>query len=129
MHSRLKFIRTFVVLCLLGTPMSARADKNNKFELNVSRYNGVAVAYFDRGLTEMDKGNYLGARQAFDAAINADKELWPAYLTRGQVFLHLGKYDQALQDCNAAARLKPQFTRTFITRAQIYRALNRCAEG
>ena len=118
-----------VIVCVLSASLSARADKNNKFELNLARYHGNSVAYFDRGLTEFDKGNLGGARQAFDAAIGADNQLWPAYLMRAQVFLQLGRFDQALQDCNAAARLKPQFTRTFIVRAHIYRALGRCTEG
>ena len=129
MQIRLNLTRLSLVTTVCLLPASAKADKNNKFELNVSRYNGNSVVYFDRGLSELDKGNLAGARQAFDAAIQADKELWPAYLSRARVFLQLGKYDQALQDCNAAARLKPQFTRTFITRAQVYRALNRCVEG
>jgi len=118
-----------IIVCFLSAAISARADKNNKFELNLARYRGNSVAYFDRGLTEFDRGNLAGARQGFDAAIGADNQLWPAYLMRAQVFQQLQKYDQALQDCNAAARLKPQFTRTFIIRAQIYWALNQCAAG
>ncbi|HEY4285002.1 MAG TPA: tetratricopeptide repeat protein [Chthoniobacterales bacterium] len=117
------------IVCLLTAAVSARADKNNKFELNLSRYRGNSIAYFDRGITEMDKGNLAGARQAFDSAIGDDDQLWPAYLMRAQVFQQLRKYDQALQDCNAAARLKPQFTRTFIIRAQVYWELHQCAKG
>jgi len=118
-----------IIVCLLSAAVSARADKNNKFELNLSRYRGNSVVYFDRGLTEFDKGNLAGARKGFDAAIGAANQLWPAYLMRAQVFQQLRKYDRALQDCNAAARLKPQFSRTFIIRAQVYWELNRCAEG
>lgn len=131
MHSGSPLMRSLflVVTCLFIAANSARADKNNKFEINLSRYKGNSSAYFIRAMDAWDKNNMAAARQLLDAAIKDDSALWPAYLMRAQVWVRFGKYNEALQDCNAAARLKPQFTRTFIVRAHIYRALGRCAEG
>lgn len=130
LHPRCSFLFLSVLFVIsFVSVVTVKADKNNKFELNISRYTGTSGAYLRGALNEWDKGNIAGAKQLFDAAIKADKELWPAYLMRAQTWMHFGKYDLALQDCNAAARLKPQFTRTFIIRAQIYQALGRCADG
>jgi len=123
-------VSLFVVLLItFFLVVNVKADKNNKFELNISRYTGMSGAYLSGGLNEFDKGNMGGARQLFDAAIKADKELWPAYFMRAQVWMQARKYELALQDINAAARIEPHFTRTFIVRAEIYEALGRCAEG
>jgi len=129
LHRRYSRVFSLVLALISFLPLPAKADKNNKFEINISRYTGPSGAYLRGGIDQWDKGNIAGAKQLFDAAIKADHELWPAYLMRAQAWMHFGKYELALQDCNAAARLKPQFTRTFIVRAQIYEALGRCGEG
>jgi tetratricopeptide (TPR) repeat protein len=123
---RFRLVLPLIVFILV---VPAKADKNNKFYLNIDRYTGMSGAYFRSAIAEWDKGNIGGARQLLDAAIKADKQLWPAYLMRAEAWMQFGKYDLALQDCNAAARLKPQFTRTFIVRAQVLEALGRCPEG
>jgi tetratricopeptide (TPR) repeat protein len=118
-----------LIALFLGTVVSAVADKNNKFYFRVDRYSGPGVAYFDRALKEIDRGNLEGAIRALDAAVKADPQMWMVWFARGQVYMQLRKYDSALLDINEAGRLKPQFKRTFVIRAEIYRDLGRCADA
>ena len=124
----IRFVLLLIIFVFAGTS-PAKADKNNKFEINIARFTGPGGAYLRSASNEWDKHNIAGARQLLDAAIKADKELWPAYFMRGQAWWLLGKNQLALQDINEAARLKPQFTRTFIIRAQILQELGRCTEA
>jgi tetratricopeptide (TPR) repeat protein len=126
----MKFNHAILILLLCWISQNARADRDDKFLVNVhGRFLGEALPYWSKGSELLEKGNLQGALQNFDAAIRADPKIWPVYLDRAQVFAREGKLELALQDCNTASRLQPKFYRTFIMRATIYSAMGRCRDG
>ena len=126
----MRFKDTCLILFLCALTGRASADKNDRFYVRAyGRFYADSVPYLNKGMELIEKGNWLGARGYFDAAIRIDKTIWPAYIDRALVLEHAGQWGLALQDCDTAAHLRPDFYRTFIMRANIYLHIGRCRDG
>jgi tetratricopeptide (TPR) repeat protein len=118
----LKFLLLAFALCGLATGL--RADKKDTFMVN-TRFNHDATVYLNRGTALLEKGDSVGARQNYEAAIKNDPKIWPAYLNLAGILAREAKWEAALQNCNLAMKLRPGFFRTSILRANINLNLGR----
>ena len=81
------------------------------------------------GQSQLEKGDFEGARQSLDAVIKADPTFYPAYYIRAEVFLHQRRYQETIQDCNEALRKDSTFAEAALLRARANYYLGRYPES
>jgi tetratricopeptide (TPR) repeat protein len=79
-----------------------------------------AEAYYKRGNTYAEKGDYDKAIFDFTEAIRLKPNYAEAYDLRGRAYVFKGDYDIAISDFNEAIRLKPKYTSAYLGRGMAY---------
>ena len=74
------------------------------------------------------KGDFDGAFQKLDAALQADPGFWQAIYYRAELHFQQHKYETTLQDCSEILRLKPDSAAAALLRAQVNAKLGRNEE-
>ena len=83
--------KSLLVLLILFIPFLALAQ--------------TAEDYFDKGVAKYDQGDYKGALQDYNKAIELDPKLADAYGARGIVKIALGQKDSGCLDLSKAGEL------------------------
>jgi Tfp pilus assembly protein PilF len=68
----------------------------------------LAVAYLNRGLGRMAKGDNQTAIADCEKAIELDPDFVEAFINRGVAYQNLGQYDKAIPDFKHASTLDPK---------------------
>ena len=79
-----------------------------------------ADAYYNRGATYADIGDYERALHDYDQALQIAPNDAESYIGRGVVYKRKGEYDRALQDSNQAITLNPNDADAYYLRGAIY---------
>jgi len=81
-----------------------------------------ALAFYTRGTEKLAKGDYDGAIEEFNRAIQLKPAYADAYTGRGTAKLAKGDNDGAIEEFNRAIQLKPQFADAYTGRGNAKRA-------
>ncbi len=73
----------------------------------------AAKTYFDRGISNVEKGNFDAAIDDFTNVIRFDADYEDAHYNRGGSRWRKGDFDLAIDDFNEAARLRPDDVRVY----------------
>ena len=98
----------------LATALSQR-EPNNPLPLSL------------RGLAKQGKGDEVGARSDFNAALTKDETYVPAVLDLSDLDLRAGKFDSARQDLDKILKTKPDELPALMMRAKVEVAANNVA--
>jgi tetratricopeptide (TPR) repeat protein len=79
-----------------------------------------AKAYYNRGVTWADKGDYDRAISDYNKAIELNPNYTKAYNNRGVTWSKKGDYDRSISDCSKAIELNPNCTDAYNNRAVSY---------
>jgi len=82
-----------------------------------------AISAHNKGTDLLEKGDLVGARHMYDAAIKADPKLYLAIFSRGEISMQEHKWEMAIQDFNAALTVSPGFFIAAVRRGQANEAL------
>ncbi len=82
-----------------------------------------ATAYYSRGLTYANLGQYQKEIEDYDEAIRLKPDYAIAYNNRGIAYFRLGRYQRAIEDINEAIRLKPDYADAYYNRGIAYTVL------
>jgi tetratricopeptide (TPR) repeat protein len=85
------------------------------FSAEIRRKPGVGL-YNKRGLVRNQTGNYQGAVEDFDKAIQGDPKNAFAYNNRAWAKQNLGRYDEAIADYDQAIQLDPKLAMAYSNR-------------
>lgn len=78
-----------------------------------------ALAYYDKGVARMERGDWSGALADMTQAIALRHDYVDAYVQRGSVRLRRGDRDGGLADFNQALTLQPQHLEALLGRARV----------
>lgn len=95
-----------LVLCVLG----ARAQEEKRRS---------ASYYYHVGEVQLEKHDWLAARDAFNSCLRADPMYTDAYYSRAIVHEHFDSLNQALTDYNIYLEFKPEHYEALFGRAQL----------
>lgn len=84
-----------------------------------NRPDEIPIAYNNRGLFFMEKGQLDKAKEDLDKAIALAPYYYEAYYHRGMIFMNLGQYGQALKDLDKAIDLNPLFYSAYNNRGMV----------
>lgn len=73
--------------------------------LSINACGQTASEFNDFGISKFNLGDYKGAMEDFNKAIEYDSTHWHVYISRGDLKLELGDYRGALNDYNTAVRI------------------------
>lgn len=79
-----------------------------------------AVAYNNRGYTQLTQKNFGYALRDLNQAIALNPSYYVAYNNRGKVHFQRNKYEQAMMDFDRAIAIKPDYAAAYYFRAAIY---------
>ena len=82
-----------------------------------------AVAYYNRGNSRHELGNYQGAIEDYTQAIRIDPNLDSAYFNRGNAYLDLENYQRAIADYTQAIKINPNMSQAYYNRGNVHRKL------
>ena len=81
-----------------------------------------ATFYYNRGVEELEKGQYDRAIADYNKALKLNPKSYKAYLGKGVVYSSKGQYDRAIADFNKAIKLNPRYGEAYNNRAVAYYA-------
>ncbi|MBD2533284.1 tetratricopeptide repeat protein [Nostoc flagelliforme FACHB-838] len=84
---------------------------------------------YQKGVNKYDAGNYEGAIEDFNQAIELDPQNALAYNRRGDAYYRLGDYEQAQADSSQAILLNPQDANAYFDRGFAFSELNKYKEA
>lgn len=90
---------------------------------------GGAVEAANRANDLVRKGDLVGARRMYDAAIRTDPKFYLAIFSRGEISMREHKYDAAIQDFDTALNLDHGFFLAAIKRGQAHSQLGHYAKA
>ena len=78
--------------------------------INSGKYSGqgLAILYYNRGITYFNKGDYQAAVREYSASIGADQNYQLSWQQRANTQIRLKNYDAAIRDEDQAIRLNPK---------------------
>jgi tetratricopeptide (TPR) repeat protein len=82
---------------------------------------GLAFAYHNRGLAELEAGDYDRAIADFDASIRLDPTSAPTFNNRGSAWYAKGDPDRAIADFDKAIQLDPAYAFAYHNRGEIWK--------
>ena len=80
----------------------------------------LALAYYNRGRSYSDKGDYDRAIADYDRAIELQPSYVIAYNNRGAAYGSKGDYDRAIADYDKAIQLQPDYAVAYNNRGWVY---------
>ena len=89
----------------------------------------TADDYFDKGAIKFKQGDFKGAIQDYNKAIELDPNFVEAYYNRGVVKHELGDSKSAIQDFNKAIKLKPNLAEAYGARGVVKISLGQKDSG
>src|SRR5262245_52103601 len=89
----------------------------------------LAVAYNNRGIPYMDKGEILRAFADYTEAVRLNPAYGRAYYNRGLAHLASNSYARALDDFDAALRIEPDFVKALASRAMLLAGVGEIEEA
>ncbi|AFZ59067.1 tetratricopeptide repeat protein [Anabaena cylindrica FACHB-243] len=78
-----------------------------------------AVAYKNRGNTRLECGNYEGAIEDYNQAIQINPNYADAYYNRGNAHSDLGNYEAAIDDFSKVIKVKSNYTDAYYNRGNV----------
>src|SRR5690349_20777211 len=75
-----------------------------------------AVGYFNRGVEDYEKRDFVRAILDFDKAIHLQPDFAEAYNGRGKAYYSKENYAHAISDCSKAIQLKPDYADAYTNR-------------
>ncbi len=122
------------LLCLSFTLLTAATaetelrDRLKALDREVSQNSNDARAYHERGLVQLELGDFRKALQDFDRAIGL--EAAPEFLfDRARARESLGEVQQAADDLGKALELNPNYTEAYLRRSQLYQQLGQAGQA
>lgn len=113
-----------ILIILGGTfPLQARSQ-----EISVAQKN-AANSWYRQGVFKQQEGDYRGAIEAYDRAIELNPDRIEAYNDCGLAHLELQEYDDAIEDFDRAIALNPQRYEFYNSRGVARLALGHYAEA
>ena len=91
---------------------SIRSNPNSKL--------AFAELFFNYGIEEWKKGNFVQSLAQFNLAIRLNPNDAIAYILRGDAYFELGEYQKAIADYTQAIRLNPNDARAYLFRGNAY---------
>lgn len=95
-----------------GISAKTRAEKQEWYDKSVEHYTEAlvlkpdfAIAYSNRGVTYLQKGEFDKAIQNYDKAIELKPDFAGAYCNRGEAWMHLREWDKAEADITIAKNM------------------------
>lgn len=82
---------------------------------------GLAFAYYNRGLAELETGDYDRAIVDFDASIRLDPASASTFNNRGSAWYAKGDPDRAIADFDKAIQLDPAYAFAYHNRGEVWR--------
>lgn len=76
--------------------------------------------YMNRGITNIQNGDYRSAVEDFSEAIKVDPTFADAYVARGYTYFILEEYELALADYDRALELDPDYVDAYLGRGDLY---------
>ncbi len=89
------------------------------FDDIIKKSQRVPIAYNNRALAKLQKGDHEGAFEDFSMALKLDTAYTEAYVNRGLINYNKGKYDEALHDYNKSLKLNPNLGAAYYNRALV----------
>lgn len=89
------------------------------FDDVIKKSQKVPIAYNNRALAKLQKGDPDGAFADFSLALKLDTSYTEAYVNRGLINYNNGKYDEALNDYNKSLKLNPALGAAYFNRALV----------
>ncbi|MDP1726472.1 MAG: tetratricopeptide repeat protein [Bacteroidota bacterium] len=89
------------------------------FDDVIKKSQRVPIAYNNRALAKLQKGDRDGAFDDFSMALKLDTAYTEAYVNRGLINYNKGKYDEALHDYNKSLKLNPKLGAAYFNRALV----------
>jgi tetratricopeptide (TPR) repeat protein len=86
----------------------------------ISKYQTVALAYYNRGLEYMNENNMDQALTDYNKAIELKPNYTEAYVNRGNIMRGNQKNADALNDYNKALAVNPNFSKAYFNRGILY---------
>jgi tetratricopeptide (TPR) repeat protein len=83
-------------------------------------YNNRGIAYFNRGLSTNDRGQFELAVKDFGKVITLKPKSYSAYFAQASIYIFQEKYDHALKELNKAIALDPDEGVAYVGRGFIY---------
>lgn len=112
MNCRYRFVFSCVsVVILIFSFVSAPA-----YSLTTSIIPTTAEDFFKLGIEKMLYGNYQGAIQEFQLAIQQKQDFAAAYSNRCLAYLNIQDYENAIADCTQAINFSPQNAEAYLNR-------------
>lgn len=120
-------LRLVIIACLLFTGCATTTeDYSNRgtgdIERPVKSDIDLAKAYFERGNTYADKGQYDQAILYYGKTLEITPRSASTYINRGQAYSAKGQYDRAISDYNKALEINPRYAKAYNNRGIAYRA-------
>jgi len=116
----------YVLLLTIGTFNRSKIWKDDLtlFDDVLSKYPKVWLAYNNRGIAKSDAGDFSGAIQDYNNAINLHPKHVNAYTNRGKAKMELGDLQGAINDYNKAVQLEPNDAGIYLNRGVVKDKLN-----
>jgi tetratricopeptide (TPR) repeat protein len=84
----------------------------------IKKYPQTTVAYYNRGVTKFNTGDYQGAVKDYDLAVSLNPAYAEAFNNRGEAKEKQGNYEGAIDDYNSALSSNPDYIGAYLNRAQ-----------
>lgn len=89
------------------TLLNHQVEKNPDYE----------VAYLNRSVLHINRGDYMSAINDLDMAVNLNPNFYQAYYNRGLAFSKINVFDKAAENCTQCLRINPLFAEAHYLRA------------
>ncbi len=122
-----KILSVFVALVLTVT--SVVADETNapsSYDEAMRQDPRDGKAYYDRGISYLDKQEWDNAITDFGEAIRLNPKNARAYQGRGAAYFGKGDFDNSIEDFSRAIRLNPTNDTLYLNRGTLYRGKREC---
>jgi tetratricopeptide (TPR) repeat protein len=91
--------------------------------LHSIRQLSLSIAYYNRGMSRLNKGEDKQALPDFDQSIRLNPSFVEAYANRGVSYANSGQLDRAIADYDEAIRLNPYLAETYADRGVAHSAM------
>ena len=116
-------VRFQVRIALLGLPIGAAFLMMQVLWSTQRRQRSNIPNYLKQGRLRLIRGDYEGAKSAFDEAVRIAPQMGGALLHRAMVFEAQGRLEDALADLDQALQADPQYAPAYLMRGRLRTAV------